>query len=341
MNTEVMNFLYEIVNSRTTWILLGLSIFICFAWEKKRNSIINVMRGLLTWPVIFHRDPRENPATLYPRIMLENIAQGLRSKCVDPFGSLANNFKNGIKKATKLVHNPDFPLRTLGSILFCFALVAFIFADAIAILNTLNLMQFIDLVPALFQDYSIAVTLGSIISFVIGAFVLTQILAKSSAFTGWSDREGTGKEIAKMFSIVLTILGIIVVVFMGLERAVILGWIPESDFISNTAHVATLVLVPLNTVIATFLIFEDGLNGILAILIFLLWPIWSLLIVINFLIEIFIGNLLPFLMDVVIRALLFVVYVLFYFIITPIDFIIWLIKRPFEMFKPNTSKPQE
>lgn len=336
---QLGNLLYSWVHSVLFWVVVIMLLMVWFGWKKKRDVLLSALSGLITKPVIFEEDSDPESVRFYQRRFLEKIASGLKTHLVDPFGTLANNFKRSIlQQGVTYASDKEHPWRTFMPVFMFAMLVVFIFADAIAIVNTLQLLQLVEVVPVFLRNYGIAATLGSLAAFVIGIFVLTEVLAKESKYSTYSEKDPVVKDIIKFLAVYLSIFGLLVVIFLGLDRAVMLGWIPESDIISVGAKVATMVFVPLNTVIATALIFDEGIKGFVTILIVTEWILYALLVSINYLTHLLGGLALPFLLDIVIRLLLIIIYLLFYIIVTPIDFLIYIITFPARMFRPKTTQ---
>jgi hypothetical protein len=324
--------LYNLVNSSAFWFVLLIWLLICIAWKEKREAFLARLASIIGKPMVFEKDPNPEQPPLFPRRTLEAVAMGAKNGLVEPLSGIAVSFSKLLKNLWSKVYNPNRPMRIAGYVFFFFALLVFVYADAIAIVNGLDAFGLLETgIPTFLTQYSIAVTMGSLFSVVIGALVFKEVHSEKSYLSDWEDTDGQWKQFGKMLSIVLVMGGFLVVITLGLLRLDALSDLRASlgpGFVAFGNIVVT-ILVPVNTVLATALIFEEGMikGGILALLLVGL-TILATIYILDFALTI-IAYVGPFLLDMLIRIVYFLVDLVFYIVITPIDAIVRVLSAPF------------
>lgn len=333
------DWLYNLLTSETIYYVVGIWLLICIAWKSKRDLLITTLIGLVSERVIFEKVGHADSISFYPRNLLEKVASAFQRALVMPLDGVINGLQRWLDGLVNLIYNKDKPWRTFGYLLFLLLLVVFILADAIAIANALDVAGWINYeLPAILQKYEIAAAMGSLFAIITGVFVFSEINREQSVFTDWDNTKGAWKQLAKAMSVFLVIFGFVVVIFLGLQRFEALGYVPNINSTTNAAvSVVILIIVPLNTVVATALIAEEGFKGFVLVVIAVLAIIIGTLYAVNYAAYL-IGYVLPFVVDILWRIVLFILSVAIYIIVTPIDFLVWILSLPFRMLK--TEEPE-
>lgn len=315
-------FLYDLFNSNTFWFILILWVLVCIAWKAKREKLISRLGTILSKPVIFEEDPDPDTLPFYPRRFLEKVASAFTKGLVAPLVGLIAGLGKVIQGLWQRVYNPERPWRVVGYVFFLLMLLVFVYADAIAIVNGIDILGLLETgVPDFLTEYSIAVTMGSLFSVITGGLVYKEINSTKSIYTDWDEVEGSWKEVARTLALILIIGGFVVVVTLGLIRWDALNTQANGPDFTSIGNTIIAILVPVNTVLATFLIYEEGLiKGGSLVLIALLMIVLGALHGLNFVLSI-LAYVLPFLLDMVMRTLHFILDIVLYFAITPIDFV--------------------
>jgi hypothetical protein len=341
-NITLPDWLYNLLNSAGIYYVIGIWLLICIAWKSRRETFIARLVDLVSKRIIFEKDDQPKSIPLYPRSFLERVAVEFQKAMVMPLDGIIKGAKGWLSGLIKLIYTRDRPWRTFGYVLFLVLMLVFVLSDAIAIANALDVAGWIPYaLPAILQRYEIAAAMGSLFAIITGVFVFSEINRETSIFTDWDRTEGLWKKLARSMAVFLIIFGFLVVIFFGIRRFDALGYISSISSTTNTlVDVVILIIVPLNTVVATALIAEEGFKGFLMIVIALLAILIGLLYVLNYLANL-LGYVLPFALDVIWRIVLFAVFIIAYVVVTPIDWVIWVLGYPFRMWGAPAEIPKD
>lgn len=315
-----MNLLLSIVQS--DWFLIIAIVWgiIALTDRDERESLLVTIGDLITKPVIFKHDENSRSIRFYAREFLEYVSSALTSGLFAVITRLMGMGKLWRKNLEERYSRDDSSLwKMIGSVTLLIAMVAFLYADLIAIFNTLNQSGLILDVPEVFRRYEYAVTFGSFFTIVLSGLVLIEIFGKS-IFMDMTSQPRAARVLLTWVSIFLVISGVAVAIGLGLDRYRALANL-NPTLESNIGDFNTLVLtvlVPLNSIIATFLIVSEGLKG-LPIVAVLLSQI-ALYAVVTFLFLFGVFNYPAwFVIDVSYRLALIVSYLVFFYILAPLD----------------------
>lgn len=302
---------------RDNWLLIFVALWLLLALlnREERENLGNLLAEIVAKPSV----QVGNSSNIYSKDELEGMAHRLADTIITPIDSLANHLKGWIDGMRERISSPGKPWKHFGYVLLLIFLILFIYADAIAIANTLEAVGLLSGVPPLLTRYEIAVTLGSIGSVVVAGMIAHEIFGKAE-FTDWNEGHGLWKVIAALITIFLLIAGLVVVVALGLARyRVFVTLEPAADVrIQQLVSAAILILVPVNTVLATILIHREGIKGI-QVLFLLLTNILLILVLFWLYLIKPIGALGIIGLDVVLRGLIAALFVLAFFFFTPFD----------------------
>ena len=169
-------FLYEILTSDGFYYFLVVWVLICIAAATKRNELLNRLKNLISKPIIFDVDKTE-PDGLYPRELFERTAKAFADFLEKPFNAIIDGLGKWIGSLNKLVTDENKKWLTFGYALFLLLFVFFIFADAIAISNTLVFYGLLD-VNDLWQPltrYEFATAGGSLFAILVAGLITSEI----------------------------------------------------------------------------------------------------------------------------------------------------------------------
>lgn len=322
-----MNLLLSLIQSDWFVVVLIVLVVVAFIWciialasRDERDYLLETIGKLITKPVIFLKDQNPHSVKFYPRELLETVSTALTYGSFKAIKTISETGKIWRKKLEDRYSKDDSSLwKMIGSVMLLIATIAFLYADLIAIFNTLNQMGWITEVPTMFRNYEYAVTFGSFFTIVLSGFVLFEIFGWP-IFTNWADQRRIAKLLLILTSILLVVLSVAVSIGLGLDRYRQLSNLDPvtSANISAFNTLVLTVLVPLNSILGTFLIFSEGLKGL---------PIFGnlisqivLYIAIAFLFAFAILNYpLWFGIDILYRFMLIFSNILFFFMLTPLD----------------------
>lgn len=327
--------IYNLVNSQWFWILLVTWILIGIAWSSRRNALAKRLKNIVEKPIIFDSDSKPNNVPFYPRTFLERVANGFRNTLIQPFEDLTKGFRKFIKSQHSMIYSNDYPLRTFGYLFFLLCFFLFTYADSVAIAGSLSTLGLLSgEIPSFLMNYALAVGVATFLSVIIGFLVLSQTFAKESELMHWSDNEGPWREIAKIITLVIVLIGLFVSVLLGISRLVALGYIEATPTTEFLVQLGLNVLILINGLLSAAIIFIEAFKGILVILIAIQWFLVGVFYILDYLATI-LGSVIPFLVDVAWRVIYLVIDILMYAVFMPFLAIINLLSLPFTWIKKS------
>jgi len=301
------------VNDVPPFFIYFFSIFwaiIALANKTGRDNLINRIIILITKPIVFRTD-EGTPVPFYPRQLLEQMAQALTNASDFLYGkNIIANLTNFIKE------NALSSLRIyIGDLVKLGMFLCFVWADAISVTNTLGTLSLISGdVPSYLTRYEIAVMFGSLLSLIVGVWVIVESKEASNS------RSNFPHKVIVAFSYFLVVSGLLVTLIFALARYAALGLLPNDyqQFVEITNNVVLVMLIPVNNVIASFVIFAEAMKGLAAVSLLLVSILLTGLYVLRFIYK-FIFWVFIFLFDVIYRISLIYMFIASYLLLTPFD----------------------
>lgn len=265
-----------------------------------------------------------NTPPLFWRGTLELIATGLTVGLLDPFAKVISSLTNLLGSFWKLIYKEERPFRIAGYVLFLILIVLFFWADAISIVSSL---PFLGLslegrtVPEFLVNFDLAVLMGSFLTCIVSGLLLEEILSKVSHFSDWDEREGFWKRLAKAGAVLLFLSSLLVVFNLGLAKLSAFEDLRASlgPTFTTFLNTVTSIVVPLNTVLATVLIFPDGaIKGGIFVLFLSGNVLKGILYILTYILRVF-AFVFPFLLDIGSRLIYIVFDLVFYILFAPIE----------------------
>lgn len=322
MPEPISNLITNLLNSEWFYIIAGIWALVSVAHKSERNTLLDRLKELISKPII--TDPDENATTVpfYPRKVFERVAIAVRDALTQLPARINESLKSAIASQYDFVVNVDRRWKILGYTINLLFMFFFVWADGIAIANALNSIGLLPSVWEPLRDYSTAVAIGSFFAIVIGALVARDVFSEKSDFSDWDEQKGAWKTAAKYLTITLILLGFFVVIILGIGRLQSLGRISEplNTVALNVVNFTSLVIVPFNTVLGTVLIHYEAFKGLLLVLILVEGITVVIMTGIEYIAGI-LGAMGPFTVDVFYRFMLALVFIVSFFLITPLDLI--------------------
>lgn len=314
------------VNDVPPFFIYFFSIFwaiIALANKTGRNNLVNRIITLISKPIILKVD-EGTPVPGYPRQPLEQTAQALTN--VFEFHNL-DKIIDGLTNNTKQIAQSS--LRNyIGDLVKLGMFLCFVWADAISVTNTLGTLSLISGdVPSFLTRYEIAVIFGSLLSLIVGVWVIVESKEASN------NRSDPAHKIIVGFSCFLVTSGLLATLIFALARYSALGLLPN-DFqkiAENTNNVVLVILIPVNNVIASFVIFTEALKGLAAVSLLLISISLTGLYLLRFIYK-FIFWVIIFLFDMIYRIILIYMFIASFLLLTPFDSIF---RTNFSSFKKD------
>jgi hypothetical protein len=316
--------LYNLINSPIFWILVGIWIAISLFSVKRLTELGNKLWGLISKPVVFEHDDDPDSIRGYPRAFLEAIAKVVFSALQMPFHGLVVGLGKWTSEQTQKYSETNKPFLAFGLMLFFLLTALFIYLDLIAITQALVSLGLVPLgtVWEPLNNYALAMAGGSIFAILIAILILEQIGSEVSAFTYWDQRrQGSWIRIARVLINFLIVSGTVAVLLLGLQRLIALGYIQDlRETVELAVNVGISILVPLNTILTTSLIFSEGILGFAVFLTLLAGLLRIIFFALDY-VAVAVGWFFPFALDVIYRLVFFVLIVVWYFFYTPINIV--------------------
>lgn len=275
--------IFDFMNSQYLGIFLLIWIVVDLIWVQRWKALIERMSILLQKSWIFKADDNPRDTPLYPREFLEQLALGNRrgggaSTSVDPFTKWINN-------VGQIVFDSYNPLRPLFSLIFLVFFILFIVSDTIIISNTLVLLSLIGELSLFMQRLDIAILGGTVVSAVIGIWVLVEVSGKGE-FTNTDALSDQQRTLFRALSITVVLLSIVVMIALSIQRLMLLGVLQGS---ATTDLILSFVLygvLTINITLSTTLVYRSAASGLVVVIYLLIILITVLLPVLVFLVDV-------------------------------------------------------
>ncbi len=284
----------------------------------KRSDLKDQLSDIITKPAILRQSEGEEQP-IYSTERLEQIAKDVADRLITPVASLSQKISNWINSKHQTITSDDKPWKDFGYFIFLIMLVLFFIADAIAIANTLEAIDLLEVVPKGLARYELAVAIGSFFTVIAGGLVARDMFGKSE-FSDWDEQHGLWKITAGFIALFLIVSGLLVVIALGLARYRLVVTLPAStdSQLEQIVIIVIFVLVPVNAVLATILIHSEGIKGSQIVFLF---GAGILAAAINFWLYIvnIIGAMGVIGLDFIFRALIAMLFIVAFFFFTPLD----------------------
>jgi len=267
------------------------------------------MGQLIIKPLIFFKDDKPEEPPLYPRKIMEQLAQH-KSDNSQPESGL----ERWINLQRELIFNSERPFRAIGSIFLLICFVLFVLADAIAVAQTLIILGVgLGDLPPIFDRFDIAVLGGALLSAIVGVWVYADLLGDKSAL--FDTMNQTQRGFWKTLAFFLFFFAFIVMTSFAIDRLIALGKLPSNPTISIILDSMLYGLVPINNTMGAAICFLAAIHGFMTLLFLLAYIILKVFPVLMFFVDIFLR----------------ILYVVF-------DALIWALFTPFIVIPIGISK---
>lgn len=329
---------YNLLNSQAFWVVMAVWAFICIAWTERWKPVLERLGRLVIKPTIFRNDSNPDNVPFYPRSFLEDSANGLRNTLKQPFTDLILIVTNWFRQLANLIYDKEHPFRTLGYLLLLVCFFFFVLADAIAVANTLVVLDlWSGELPELLGRFDVAVFGGSLLALIIGMALVFEIRTTKSEFSLWSERDDRTKQLALGIAFLVTLLSLLTLIAWALFRLIELGRLQSNEFLDGLLNWILFGLVPINSALAAAITFLESLRGFLAVVIIIGWVIIAILYLVNYFVTI-LGSTIPFLIDILYRLIYITIDILQWIITTPIQALVWPFRKIIDVFSaPSDS----
>lgn len=331
-----MSLLQSIISS--DWFVIVAIVWgvIAIANRKSRDLVLEKVVDLITKPIVFQSDSDPRSVKPYARQLLETLARILTSGVLGVSTRLIQMGRTARRRNEERFSKDETSFwKMMGSVILFLSMIAFLYADLIAIFNTLEVLGLVTEIPAIFRHYEYAVTFGSFFTIVLAGLLLIEIFGKS-IFTDTANQLRPAKLLLTWVSVLLVISGLGVAISLGLIRYRALSNLdPVTNAeLTNFNNLVITILVPANTIVSTFLIVSEGLKGIPIVGLVVVQVVISLAVAVLFAFGV-INYPLWFAVDMGYRIVLVCLYLLFFLVLTPLDSILsW---KPFSGDESRTE----
>jgi hypothetical protein len=332
MNT----FLYNLLNSEAFWVIAAIWIFVCVVWTERWRTLLGRIGKLVMKPIIFKTDTNPDNIPFYPRTLFEDVSNGLRDKLRQPFKDIIRVVGEFVIKMKSMIFSEEHPFRTLGFFLLLALFIFFVFADAIAVANTLFVLGLWQgEMPELLTRFDIAVFGGSLAALIIGLAIVLEIRSEISEFTLWSERSERVRSLVMGASLLATVLSFTTLIAWALFRMIELHIISSTPILNGILNWILFGLVPINSAIAAAIVFIDALRGVVVVGVIVGWVVIGILYLLDYTATI-LGSIGPFFFDIAYRIIYLIIDILQWLFTTPIHAIV----LPFKLIAGIFTGPQ-
>lgn len=314
--------LYNIVNSTTFQVVAVIWFVILVLWKEKWSGVLTRTINLIKKPTVFTKDVNPENVPTYPRAFLEEVSISFRDTLTQPLMNVTKNFHTWLSGVFGLVYDHQHPFRTIGYLILfvCFGML--IYSDAVAIANTLFILNISTDINPLLTNFDFAVFAGSLIALILGLAFLFETMSNNSEFTPMSQREPRIRKALFALALLISLLSIISLIAWGLARIDTVEGL-NNNLLDRFVNIVVLFVIPLNSALTAAMIFNEAIRGLVFVFVFFSYIIEGLLYVLNFVLTL-LSSLLPFVVDMLYRLLHVV-----------IDIVVWIVTTPiFAIFLP-------
>lgn len=319
-----MNFtLIEALLSSDWFAIIAITwAIIAFANKDKRGELLSVFFDLLTKPIIFYSDPNAKSVGPYARELLETLARVMTSGIFDVTQKTIAIGKEWNARLSEKFSDDDASFwKMLGSVILFLLMMAFFYADLIAIFSTLNEIGLGSTPPKIFSNYEHAITIGSFFTIVLAGFLLIEI-SGTSIFTEFANQPKVARGLLTLVSVVLVFSGLAVAISLGLVRRDALIGVSnlanDASYLGGFNNLIITVLVPANSILSTFVIASEGAKGIPIVSLLLAQALGTIVVAMMFVFAV-VNYAVWFVVDILYRSILMGVYLVTYYVFTPLD----------------------
>lgn len=273
--TAILQFLYDLVNWQYFGVFAIIWAVIDLVWVLRWQSLIGRIAKLISKPWIFKTDDEPNDPRLYPRTLLEQLALNNERKKKTNVDSENGTYTGWIEAQQGRVFDAEHPIRSLGYVISLVLFTFFLIADAIVIANTLVIMGLLSSdLPAILRRLDIAILGGAVLTTVVGVWMLVEMSGDGELInTNMTDAQ---KKLFKLFAVIGTLLSVIVMLALAVQRLVNLGYLQSSATTDLILSFILYGLLAINNSLSAALTFQSAASGLI-VLIYLLFVIFPLL----------------------------------------------------------------
>lgn len=292
----MLQFLYDLSQSPFFPILLFIWVAIDIFWTKRWRALFERLGKLVTKPWIFAKDPEPKVPPLYPREMLEQLAQvsSTRERKSDDARAKTTSDGKETKKPKmgfldslrERIFDSDHPFRTVGYVIFLAGFVFFLVADAISVAQTLAVMGLItEVLTGVFTRFDLAVLGGALLSAIIGVWVYMEALGDSHIIDLDILNEAQ-RRFLRGLALFVSFNSVLVMVAFAINRLTAIQILESNPTLDILLSAVLYGLVPINSALAAAICFPWAMNGLLVLLFIIGFIIIGILPVIAFLVDI-------------------------------------------------------
>lgn len=319
--------IYDILTSPMFWGLVVIWLIIDIAAQKTGKEFLNNLNILLRKPGIFEPDDKsEETVPLY--VHGDEVANRFRNALKEPIQGVIDLIKRGIDYFTHNIKDETKPFLFIGYTLSFILLAAYIYLDIIGVVIILIGAGLVSPnISEILQRFEYVAIGGSLFALLVGFYTWANITKSHSELSRWDQEKGPWKNVAKKLTYILVALGFIAVIFLTLELLVGLGYFPsQSNFVNGLVDFSSVWLTRVNSVLASVLLLEDGIWGLVLLIIVVLAISWAMFVVLQYIVRI-VGSALPVVVDFIYRVALGLILFAWFLITTPILLVVSLFQR--------------
>ncbi len=273
----------------------------------RRHDVVEQIRLVISKPMISVEDTKTQ-IILYPRKIFEHSYQAIDNFSISNITRILLEFiKNSIQQSVR---------KHISNLIKLTLLIFFIWADGIAIMNSLVVMGLIYDVPKIFYPFEIAVVAGSFLSLSIALWTIVGNLDPNS--NSQLPRVKYWKKIIVTLSYIVAASSFLAFVGLSMVRFYVMNPLFNSEIYSSLMIFLTVIVIPANNLISTYIILDEAIKGFDAIAIILASVCLAFVYVFGNSLKV-VGALLLYILDFQFRLLIIYIYFSSFILFTPLD----------------------
>ncbi|KAF0108957.1 MAG: hypothetical protein FD146_1 [Anaerolineaceae bacterium] len=285
----MLQFLYDLANWQYFGIFAIIWLVVDLVWIGRWRDLLSRINKLITKPWVFKKDDDPKNPKLYPRELLENLAQRnvITRAAPEPTtdSPIVLRLKKWFTEVGDRIFKEGSPLRALGYILALAFFIFFLFADAVTIANTLVLMGLVspDL-PSLLQRLDLAILGGALLAAVVGVWILIEMSGKGELIET-EELTDAQKKMFKGLSVLVTLFAVVVMIALAVQRLISLGMLAASPTTDLILSFVLYGLLAINSSFAAAITYQPAALGMLVLIYLLIGLLVSILPALTFLFD--------------------------------------------------------
>lgn len=315
--------IYNFVNSEYFGVLFLIWVVTDVFWIRRWVSLFQRIGQLFIKPWVFSKDTKPYEPPLYPRVIMEQLAQ---NKSAD--SESGSGMRKWIYAQRDLIFSSTHPFAAIGFVAMFIFFILFLVADAISVAQTLVVLGVgLGDLPPLFDRFDLAILGGALVSAIVGVWVYADLLGDNKPLFNTTPMHPDQRRFWKIIALFLFLSAFVVMASFAISRLIAIGKLPSTPTLLIILDTILYGLVPINNTLGAaicFLAVPQGFTTLVILLGSILLAVFPLIM---------------FFVDVISRILYIFLDIAIWFLFTPFMVIPVLFSKLREMVSPPPAEP--